>query len=85
MIMQFKADSAAELTWINESEIIPLLLKRKGFRDETTLIAPERSKAPTAERFEWARSTFHSAVAQQLQERKIYLREFRGSTEQPSD
>ena len=106
VIMKLKANSAAELTRINESEIIPLLLKQKGFRDETTLIAPERSKAitnsfwdtkedeeafdrtgylqvlkalsdvleetPTVEKFEFAQSTFHSAIAQRVQERKIY-------------
>jgi len=106
VIMKLKANSAVELTRINESEIIPLLLKQKGFRDETTFIAPERSKAisnsfwdtkedeeafdrtgylqvlkaltnvlaetPTVERFEFAHSTFHSAIAQRAQARKIY-------------
>jgi len=43
--MKLKADSAKELTRINENEIIPLLRKHKGFRDETTFIAPERSEA----------------------------------------
>jgi hypothetical protein len=104
--MKLKAGSAVELTRINESEIIPLLLKQKGFRDETTFIAPARSKAiansfwdtkededafdrtgylqvlkalsrvldgaPTVERFEFAHSTFHSAIAQRGQERQIY-------------
>jgi hypothetical protein len=106
VIMKLKADSAAELTRINESEIIPLLLRRKGFRDETTFIAAERSKAisnsfwdtkedeeafartgylevlqalsnvleetPTVEKFEFAHSTFQSAIAPRIQERKIY-------------
>lgn len=45
--MQLKADSAIELTRITQLEIIPLQLKQKGFRDETTFIAPERSKAIT--------------------------------------
>ena len=104
--MKLKANTAAELTRINESEIIPLLLRQKGFRDEITFIAPERSKAisnsfwdtkedeeafnrtgylqvlkalsnvlaetPTVENFEFAHSTFHGAVAQRAQERKIY-------------
>ena len=104
--MKLKANSAAELTRINESELIPLLLRQKGFRDETTFINPERSKAitnsfwdtkedeeafsckgylqvlkalsnmlleaPTLEKFEFAHSTFHSAVAQKIQERRTY-------------
>lgn len=106
VIMKLKADSAAELTRINETEIIPLLLRQKGFRDETTFIAPERSKAitnsfwdtkedeeafgragylqvlqflsnvleetPIVEKFEFAHSTFHSAIAQRMQTPKIY-------------
>jgi heme-degrading monooxygenase HmoA len=43
--MKLKANSAAELTRIANKEIIPMLRKQKGFRDETTLIAPERSEA----------------------------------------
>jgi hypothetical protein len=43
--MRLKANSAKELTRINDSEIIPMLRKHKGFRDETTFIAPERSEA----------------------------------------
>ena len=43
--MQIKANSAAELTRIVEKEIVPLLRKQKGFRDEVTLVAPERSQA----------------------------------------
>ena len=43
--MKLKANSAKELTRINENEIIPMLRKYKGFRDETTFIAPERSEA----------------------------------------
>ena len=106
VIMRLKANSVAELTRINEGEIIPLLLRQKGFRDEITFIAPERSKAmtnsfwdtkedeeafgrtgylqvlkalsnvleetPIVETFEFAHSTFHSAVAQRVQERRIY-------------
>lgn len=42
--MKLKANSAAELTRIADNEIIPILRKQKGFRDETILIAPERSE-----------------------------------------
>ena len=43
--IKLKADSAIELTRINENEIIPILRKQKGFLDETTLISPERLEA----------------------------------------
>ena len=43
--LKIKADSATELTRIAENEIIPILRKQKGFRDETTFIAPERLEA----------------------------------------
>ena len=43
--MKIKANSAAELARITENQIIPLLRKQKGFRDEVTFIAPERSEA----------------------------------------
>ena len=43
--MKLKADSAAELTRIVEIEILPILRRQKGFRDETTFIAPERLEA----------------------------------------
>ena len=43
--IQLKANSAVEFTRIIEKEIIPLLRKQKGFRDEVTLVAPERSVA----------------------------------------
>ena len=45
--LKLKADSATELNRIAEDEILPILRKQKGFRDETTLIAPERSEAIT--------------------------------------
>ena len=47
VIMKLKADSATELARITQIVIIPLQLKQKGFRDESTFIAPERSKAIT--------------------------------------
>ena len=43
--MKLKPNSAPELTRIADNEIIPMLRKQKGFRDETTFIAPERSEA----------------------------------------
>ena len=43
--LKLKANSATELTRIADDEIIPILRKQKGFRDETTFIAPERSEA----------------------------------------
>jgi hypothetical protein len=43
--LKLKANSAKELTRLNDNEIIPMLRKQKGFRDETTFIAPERSEA----------------------------------------
>ena len=43
--MKFKPNSAAEFTRVIENEILPLLRKQKGFRDEITLVAPERSEA----------------------------------------
>ncbi len=43
--LKLKADSATELNRIAEAEILPILRKQKGFRDETTFIAPERSEA----------------------------------------
>ena len=43
--MKLKPNSAPELTRIAENQIIPILRKQKGFRDETTFIAPDRSEA----------------------------------------
>ena len=43
--LKLKANSATELNRIATDEILPILRKQKGFRDETTLIAPERSEA----------------------------------------
>ncbi len=43
--MKLKAGSAEELTRLNQNEIIPLLRKQKGFRDESLFIAPGRSEA----------------------------------------
>jgi heme-degrading monooxygenase HmoA len=43
--IKLKENSAAEFPRIIENEIIPLLRKQKGFRDEVTFVVPERSEA----------------------------------------
>jgi heme-degrading monooxygenase HmoA len=43
--IKLKANSAAEFARVIENEIIPLLRKQKGFRDEVTFVVPERSEA----------------------------------------
>jgi hypothetical protein len=43
--LKLKTNSAAELTRIADTEILPILRKQHGFRDETTFIAPERMEA----------------------------------------
>jgi hypothetical protein len=43
--LKLKANSATELNRIATDEILPILRKQKGFRDETTFIAPERLEA----------------------------------------
>jgi hypothetical protein len=43
--IKLKANSAPEFTRIADNEIIPILRKQKGFRDETTFISPEGSEA----------------------------------------
>ena len=43
--LKLKTNSATELNRITETEILPILRKQKGFRDETTFIAPERLEA----------------------------------------
>jgi hypothetical protein len=40
--LKLKTNSATEFTRLTDNEIIPVLRKHKGFRDETTFIAPER-------------------------------------------
>jgi heme-degrading monooxygenase HmoA len=42
--LNLKANSAPEFTRLIEKEILPLLRKQKGFRDEITLVAPERNE-----------------------------------------
>ncbi len=43
--MKLKANSAPEFARVIENEILPLLRKQQGFRDEITCVAPERSEA----------------------------------------
>lgn len=43
--MKLQANAATELTRIVESEIIPILRRQKGFRDETIFIADDRGEA----------------------------------------
>jgi len=44
--MKLKANTTAlEFNRIIENEILPLLRKQPGFRDEITFVAPERSEA----------------------------------------
>src|SRR5437879_10616971 len=43
--INLKADSSAEFTRTLESQVIPLLRKQKGFRDEVTLLAPRGTEA----------------------------------------
>ena len=43
--LKLKPDAAAELTRIVDSEIIPILRRQKGFREETLFVASERSEA----------------------------------------
>ena len=42
--MKLKVNSAPEFTRTLENEVIPMLRKQKGFRDEITLVAPERNE-----------------------------------------
>jgi hypothetical protein len=43
--IKLQPNSAPEFNRIIEDEILPLLRKQKGFRDEITFVAPERSLA----------------------------------------
>ena len=43
--LKLKANTAPEFTQINENQIIPMLRKQNGFRDELTFVAPQRSEA----------------------------------------
>jgi hypothetical protein len=43
--IKLKANAAAEFSRIIENEIIPLLRKQNGFRDEVAFVLPEHSEA----------------------------------------
>lgn len=43
--MKLKSNTAPEFNRLIENEILPLLRKQPGFRDEITFVAPERSEA----------------------------------------
>jgi len=43
--MKLKANSAEEFSRLIDNEILPLLRKQKGFRDEITFISRERAQA----------------------------------------
>jgi hypothetical protein len=43
--IRLKANSVAQFTKVMEDEIIPLLRKQKGFRDEMTFVAPDGREA----------------------------------------
>ena len=45
LIMELKPNATTEFANLVESKILPLLRKQKGFRDEMTFIAPDRSEA----------------------------------------
>ena len=42
--MKLKANTATEINKLIENEVLPLLRKQPGFRDEITFVAPERSE-----------------------------------------
>ncbi len=43
--IKLKANSAPEFTRTLEKEILPLLRKQRGFKDEISFVAPERNEA----------------------------------------
>ena len=43
--IKLKADSAPEFTRLIEKEIIPILSKQKGFKDEISFVSLERNEA----------------------------------------
>jgi hypothetical protein len=43
--MKLKANTAPEFGRLIENDILPLLRKQPGFRDEISFVAPERSEA----------------------------------------
>jgi len=45
LTMRLKANVAPEFNRVIENEILPLLRKQPGFRDQITFVAPERPEA----------------------------------------
>jgi heme-degrading monooxygenase HmoA len=45
VIMQLKANAASDFTRTMEKEVLPMLRKQKGFRDEITFISTDDSEA----------------------------------------
>ena len=45
VIMKLKPNTASEFGRLIENDILPLLRKQPGFRDEISFVAPERSEA----------------------------------------
>ena len=45
LTMKLKANTAPEFSRLIENEVLPLLRKQPGFRDQITFVAPERSEA----------------------------------------
>lgn len=45
--MKLRPNAIAELTRISDGEVVSILRRHKGFRDQTTLIASERDEAVT--------------------------------------
>jgi hypothetical protein len=43
--MVLKADCTAQITRTIKNEVIPLLRKQKGFKDETTFVVPDGTEA----------------------------------------
>ena len=43
--IKLKANTATEFNNLIENEVLPMLRKQPGFKDEITLVAPERSEA----------------------------------------
>ena len=45
VIMELKPNATTEFANAIEGKVLPLLRKQKGFRDEITFVAPDRSEA----------------------------------------
>lgn len=67
--MKLKKDAQSEFTKTFENEVLPKLRKQNGFRDEISLLAPERSEVTgisfwneKANAEEYSRSTYPEIV-----------------------